>query len=229
MRIRLDAAWAQSQVDRLRRVLPRKLPSHLEQGDARKRGDEFSLQAIFSILSHLHQPAGMIVDYVYVNASGGGWPVPYLREHGAPPLQTFRDLLEQDEGADNPEPVFDALECDRSPEGFFELVLFRTMAMQFYLFWHALYNDATIVAGRQVLATTLAGQVFAPGTASRLRAIDPVPSVAVKGDGVFVHVLTASKHTGLCRESFHFSSTRPNRLRRRRRKVLAESSLAITY
>jgi hypothetical protein len=229
MRIRLDAGWAQSQVDRLRRVLPRKLLPHFERRDARKCGDEFSLETIFSILSHLRQPPRATVDYVYANSSGGGWPVPYLLERGAPPLQTFRDLLEQDESAGDPEPVFDALECDRSPEGFFELVLFRTMSMQFYLVWHALYNDATIVAGRPALASTLSGQVFAPDTAIRLHGIDPTPCVAVKSDSVFVHVLTASKHTGLCRESFHFSRTRPNRLRRRRRKVLAESTLAITY
>lgn len=227
MRIRLDPGWAQSQVDSLRRALPRMTPPHLERPDARRRGDEFSLDTIFSILSHLRQPAGISVDYVYSYVEAAGCPVPYLRKREGLRLLTHRDLLEQGDDAGNPEVVYNALECDRSPEGYFELVLFRTMAMQFYLFWHANYNDATVIASRQALASSLTR--VAPKAATRFRGIDPTPCVAAGGEGVVVHVLTSSRHTGLCRESFQFSGTRTNKLRRRHRKVLAEPNVGVMY
>src|SRR5919109_3977875 len=119
------------------------VPDHLMETGI-KRGDEFDVNQYFNVLPHLSMREGYALDYVYQNDSLGGFPLVYARPTDLAPYTSIADVPETMQASD----FRDFLEIEDVEQGYFEYVVLDIMARQFYLFWHANYNDTEIVCNR---------------------------------------------------------------------------------
>lgn len=126
-----------------------KLPEHFRQRDAIRRGDEFDVNSYFRVFDSLSMVPGYALDYVYLYQGLGGRPVLYARPQIQQRFATYRDLT-----AVHPEPrglYLSHVRADGTPTGYLQLVLLALMGEQFYLFWHAGYNDIRPVCSREAI------------------------------------------------------------------------------
>ncbi len=93
---------------------------------------------------------GMILDYTYYFSGLGGGPLIYTRYEDAPNLSA-REYIERfncnlvGRTYIDDKPYLKDIIIDNDPESFFQLVVFSQVAHQFYLSWHARYNDHQFV------------------------------------------------------------------------------------
>lgn len=131
--------------------------------DGPRPSGSFDPNRYLDVLTHLRLPPDFVLDYYYhgmgdgVDVSGGGEPILYVRHKQDTPLTIHPDSCLNDDdrsamfGTWSPVRASALLIPDCSEASWFELVLFRIMAPQFYLHWHANYNDFQIVASREQL------------------------------------------------------------------------------
>jgi len=126
----------------IRKVQEMEIPGNLLHKKPVRTGAEFDPNTYLEILSHLSLKAGYILDFAYAYHEGlGGHPCLYARPADDVPF----DSITQHEAWEKKHNVSDYLVADGTPESFFELVVFREVANQFYLYWHAAYNDLRII------------------------------------------------------------------------------------
>jgi hypothetical protein len=204
-----------------------KLPAYLTEGGTRQREGEFDANETFSVLSHLSMEPGYVLDYVYVSASLAGWPLLYARPVDQAPYLTYDEFcaatgitiasLQQDD-------YLEHVRVDATRDGFFELALLYLMGDQFYLFWHAGYNDATAVCdqtGLEAIVSTLKdrdsafGEPISAKQAQQARALDLAPVVEFEGDTVTVRFVSFTKWGGFLQRTYVFAREFPHKLIRR--------------
>jgi hypothetical protein len=181
------------------------IPQHLFDTGA-KQGGELDVNRYFDVLTHLSMREGYALDYVYHNDDLGGFPLlyvrpvdqaPYVSPGAIPPdtqLQDFHDYLDVEDGE----------------QGYFEYVVMDIMANQFYLSWHANYNDLEIVCNleevRDIVANVSSGNfgmamdLVQQTKARMMRNVDPV--VHLSGDVAIVEVITFTKWGGFYRYTY---------------------------
>jgi hypothetical protein len=108
----------------------------------------------FKVFDHLSITPGYTLDYKYFV---GAAPSLYARESSAEPPASTTAIFDN---ASLPGPIrseyswpllhsaynyIDRIHLDQSPESYFQLVALALLGDQFYLFWHANYNDLEIV------------------------------------------------------------------------------------
>ncbi len=119
------------------------VPDHLLETGT-KRGDEFDANQYFNVLTRVSMREGYVLDYVYQSDGLGGYPLLYAR----PSDQAgYASPAEIPHNAELPE-FQRYVEVDDTEQGYFEYVVLDIMADQFYLYWHANYNDYEIVCDR---------------------------------------------------------------------------------
>lgn len=126
------------------------LPQHLMQKDGVKTGEEFDVATYFTVLDHLSMEPGYVLDYVYRYDGMGGMPVLYARPADQPPYATYQAYADASPDAEA-DSYLEHVRVDDTEEGYFQFVLLRLMGNQFYLFWHAAYNDIRPVCSRATL------------------------------------------------------------------------------
>jgi len=189
-------------------------PEHLLQPDAVKTGEEFDVSAYFEVLDRLSMEQGYVLDYVYWYDDMGAHPVLYARRAGEPPFEDYSAYVAAGDVA--PLAYLDHVQLDGSAEGFFQLVVLRLMGEQFYLWWHAIMNDTSIITSQtslQVHRQVVEGNCTEPfdpvlAGASRL-ALEP--RVRFEGDLVSVSIHTSSGYSGLQRKTFSISRDFPHK------------------
>jgi hypothetical protein len=179
-----------------------------------KRGDEFDVNEYFNVLTHLSMQDGYTLDYVYQNDSLGGYPLVYARAVDQAPYASVSDIPANTELPDFRE----HLQVEDVEQGYFEYVVLDIMARQFYLFWHANYNDSRIVCNRRqvndIVAQVSSGDfgnamdLPAQTKARMLRNIEPV--VRLTGDVAIVEFITFTKWGGFYRETYTISRGVPH-------------------
>jgi hypothetical protein len=112
----------------------------------------------------------------------------------------------------------DYLAVEDTEQGYFEYVVLDIMANQFYLSWHANYNDLEIVCNRDEvndIVTQVSSGDFgiamnlAQQTKARaMRTIEPV--VRLTGDVAVVEIITFTKWGGFYRETYTISREFPH-------------------
>ena len=103
-------------------------------------------------------------------------------------------------------------------QGYFDYVVMDMMANQFYLFWHANYNDTQIVCNRQQLYDIVAqvstgdfGNSMDPAQQSKARTLrNIVPVVYLTGDVAIVELVTFTKWGGFYRQTYTISREVPH-------------------
>jgi hypothetical protein len=178
-----------------------------------KTGNEFDVMQYFSVLDHLSINPGYVLDYVYHYNGMGGYPVLYVRPVDQPPYRTEEDLAV---GGDSTN-YLDYIQTDDTSESYFQFVLLSKMGSQFYLFWHADYNDSQTVCDKANvidIVSSLNGDFgYRISPASWVRAFllkDVGPSVNINEQTVEVHLVTFTHWGGFYLETYTLSRSMPH-------------------
>lgn len=229
-----STAWQQT-VDALAALRPGQVPSHLLRADAVKDGSEFDPNAYFTVLTHLSLEPGYVLDYVYYYDGLGGLPVLYVRPADQPPYENYTAFsAAAGSPAQARSSYLDYVHADGTPESFFELVVLRINGGQFYIFWHAGYNDARLVCDRAHLEKLIAGledgDLSLPaGVIRSARKLDYTPTVEFQDDKVRVRVVTFSMWEGFVEEVYTLHRAFPHTLLDVQRKVLVPYDSGIQF
>jgi len=206
-------------------------PSHFKEETSERTGAEFDVGNYFSVLKHVTPPEGHVLDYVYWYAGGNGSPHLYLRKTSEPRFRTYEELekvagqeigeialLDFEEDSDKTDAREEAedlpsrLQVDGTPEGFFELVVFKALAGQFYLAWHANYNDTKIVTSRNEVEAIIADIDLSSDRKEQVRCLDVTPSIKyLDQDTASVSVVLFSNWRGFFRVTEKISRVYPHR------------------
>jgi hypothetical protein len=180
-----------------------------------KRGDEFDVNQYFDVLTHLSMRDGYALDYVYQNDNLGGYPQLYAHMADQPPSGSAIDIPQNSQLSN-----FSAyVDIEDTEQGYFEYVVMDVMASQFYLYWHANYNDAHIVCSRQevydIVEQISSGESGyavldsdAQAKARLLRNIAPI--VRLDRDVAVVEVVTFTKWGGFYRHTYTIPREAPH-------------------
>ncbi len=178
----------------------------------------FDPNEIFTVLDHLRMQPGYKLTFVYLTSNLEGFPVVYAQVEGGNPYRSFAEFA-----ADRPECAekradscyaSNHMEHDGTPLGYLQFLTFEIMYEQFYLFWHANYNDGRPVATSEQLelilewvdpdmfdmdyaAFTSYGDInFTDEQKSIAREMDLEPTVTIKEDGADVRFVYYTKWGG---------------------------------
>lgn len=189
------------------------VPEHLSNSGI-KNGNELDVSQYFSVLTHLSMQEGYALDYVYMNDSLGSYPLVYARPMDLAPYTSLEDVPETMQASD----FRDYLEIDDTQQGYFEFVVLDIMARQFYLHWHANYNDTEIVCNRgqvnDIVDKASSGDFgYAMDLAQQTKARtlnDIEPVVNLTGDVATVQFITFTKWGGFYREIYTIKRAFPH-------------------
>lgn len=194
-------------------IQPGEVPQHLFDTGT-KQGDEFDANQYFDVLPQISMREGYVLDYVYQNDSLGGYPLLYARPDDQVPYASIADIPENTHLPD----FHEYLEIEDVERGYFEYVVMDIMARQFYLFWHANYNDTHIICDRKevndIVAQVSSGDfgyamnLVEQTKARTMRNIEPV--VRLTGDVANIEVITFTKWGGFYRETYTISRGFPH-------------------
>ena len=189
------------------------VPDHLLETGT-KRGDEFDANQYFNVLTRVSMREGYVLDYVYQSDDLGGYPLLYAR----PSDQAgYASPAEIPNNAELPE-FQEYVEVDDTEQGYFEYVVLDIMADQFYLYWHANYNDYEIVCDRDEVNEIVTrvssgdfGLAMDPVQQARARALRNIePTVSLNEDAATVQFMTFTKWGGFYRETYTISREYPH-------------------
>ena len=177
-------------------IQPTKIPQALLETGI-KQGDEFNANDYFKVLTHISMQEGYSLDYVY-----------------QPPYASMEDVPENTELGN----YRDRLEIEDVEQGYFEAVVMQIMARQFYLNWHANYNDAEIVCDREAADAIIEGinsgdfgyKLDAKQKAQARAMTNIEPAVTLTGDSAIVEVVTFTKWGGFFRQTYTISRSFPH-------------------
>lgn len=201
-----------SVVAKLRALLPREAPDHLLEQGSRRTSRDYDPNTCFDVLQHISMKDGYVLDYVYCYTQGfGGHPCLYAkRQYKEPDLDTYQEYEEWRKASmrslmrslltpENANWIEDCIEVlatdgilpafldvDDTPDSFFQLSVFNRMAHQFYLSWHANYDDVSILTSKKEVGAMVRsitsgkfGQRFTDDQISAILSIPPQPSVVL--------------------------------------------------
>jgi hypothetical protein len=185
--------------DTLRAVLdiqPTKIPQSLEKTGV-KSGDAFDANDYFKVLTHISMQDGYSLDYVYRADGLGSFPYLYARPDDQPPYASMEDVPENTELGN----YRDHLEIEDVEQGYFEYAVMDMLANQFYLVWHANYNDTEIVCNREAVDAIVEGiksgdfgLEMDANQKAQVRAMTNIePAVTLTPDSAIVEIVTFTR------------------------------------
>lgn len=200
-------------VKAVREIQPGRVPNSLLDTGI-KQGDEFDVNDYLDVLTHISMQEGYALDYVYHVDSLGAFPVLYARPVNQPAYVSAGDLPADFKRTD----YHSRLAIENVEQGYFEFVALNIMAGQFYLDWHANYNDAEIVcdadAVNEIIADINDGSFGIPfdGFQQRqARAMENVePLVKLTDDTALVEAIVFTKWGGFFRWTYTINRSLPH-------------------
>ena len=191
------------------------IPPNLMKKGATKRGAEFDPNSYFKVLKHISITPDHILDYVYNLQSIGGEPILYVRRNDAVPFQYPGQVSSWNRRHD----ICDSILADGTPQSFFELVVFHHMAGRFYQFWHACYNDLSILTSQSEIETIISNvsksgsaRAFTDAETTKLRSFELQPLVKFTDQSASIFYYTFTSWGGLAWEKKTYSRKAPHRL-----------------
>lgn len=198
-------------VTRLEETLPGDdPPEHLIQENARRTREEFDVNQLLEVLTHLELEQGKVLDWVYRFDGFGGDPLIYVRSVDEAPFATYEEL-QQARGDIDPKAYVDVVRTDETPEGYVEYVLLYLLGDQFYLWWHSASRDLRVLCDREALRSAVeAADNFCmemPEEVIRQAlAVEPRAQVELGEERVIVRLHVFSKWGGLYRATYQVGS-----------------------
>ena len=200
-------------VKAVREVQPGAAPrSLLETGV--KQGGEFDVNEYFNALTHLSMQEGYLLDYVYHVDGLGAYPILYARPVDQPAYVSTEDLPANFDRRD----YHSHIANENVEQGFFELAAMTIMAGQFYLDWHAHYNDTEIVCDADTVDAIVSdindgnfGIPFDRTQQRQIRAMENIePLVKLTDDSALVELVVFTKWGGFYRWTYTISRSFPH-------------------
>lgn len=217
-------AW-QEEVDAIKTMTrTMTIPGHLLDPEKPVSEDVFDPNRLLEPLDHLSLRSGYTLDFIYRDDGIGANPILYARKEETPPYERYEDLetaMEncEEESETLPCDYLEFVETDGTEAGYFQWVLLRMMGDQFYLYWHANYNDTEIIASRerlQALVDSLSEDEppFALSGKQQRAAlrINPAPAVTIEEDLVTVRVVWFTKWGGFFETIYTIDPDIPHRV-----------------
>jgi hypothetical protein len=188
-----------------------KLPEHFTaKNDMRQPGD-FDVNDYFKVFTHLKMAPGYALDYVYFGNGMGGSPILYARDINKPPFENYEAFLKSygdapsDQRSDNTlnhaEDYIKKIQPDGSPDSYFQFLALIRLGGQFYLSWHANYDDLKILCDASDLKTITQDleefQIpLPPEILGQAAKIDFQPVALVIGDTITLRYVAFTKWGG---------------------------------
>ncbi len=127
--------------------------------------------------------------------------------------------LEQYPNYRHQEWYLDDIRVDGTTQGWLELIVLHLLGDQFYLFWHANYNDTMIIPDYDALAsvsdqTIVRERKVSPIISLLGSSLDVRPLVKVGDETVSVSIVTFSKWGGFSEQVFSINKEQPHRITR---------------
>lgn len=189
------------------------IPDHFMDEVPVRTGTEFDPNQYFTVLTHLSMSPGMTLDYIYHRDGLGAFPILYARPLDQPRFATEAEMAAAGVSAD----YLAAVQTDGSAQGYFEWAVLALMGNQFYLDWHASYNDTRLVCSRQdaiEIARSLDdgfGRPMSPLSRLRIRFLSGLePAVEIGEQTVQVRLVTFSRWGGFSRLTISIERTFPH-------------------
>jgi hypothetical protein len=208
------------------------IPKYFLTDNPAKQGGEFDVMQYFDVLDHLSMQPGYLLDYVYHYDGMGGYPVLYTYPTGQPPYITETGL---DAGGGDKN-YLENVQVDDTPESYFQFALLALMGNQFYLDWHANYNDAQIVCDRASVDKIIANLDGSFGqripAASQVRAkllLNVEPSVILGEQTVEVRLVTFTKWGGFYLKMVTISRSAPHTIQAIQDKLLVPYNCGVMF
>lgn len=181
-----------------------------------KQGDEFDVNVYFDALTHISIQEGYALDYVYQVDGLGAYPLLYARPVDEPAYVSTNDLPADFEWTD----YHSHIAIDTTEQGYFEFVAMTIMARQFYLDWHANYNDTEIVCNPDDVDAIIEdindgnfGIAFDGSQERQARALENIESlVKLTDDSALVEVIVFTKWGGFYRWTYTISRSLPHKI-----------------
>lgn len=237
----LSSAYCREVADNFSMLLKsQQLPEHLMKEDALKTDQDFNVNRYFTVLDRLSMEPGYVMDYVYYFGGIGGEPVLYARKAGQ---QAYRDYSEFSRATQTDLPLdeddyLNHIKIDGTPEGFFQFVLLRILGGQFYLFWHANYDDYVILTNSSDANIHFAGFEDEHGDSSdgslvnaltEVRKLDFAPAVQMNESSVCVRVVVFTNWGGFIRKSFIIDREFPHQIQKEDSQVLVPYDCGVMF
>lgn len=190
-----------------------KFPQYFQAENPAKQGGEFEVARYFDVLDHLSLQSGYALDYVYHYDGMGGYPRLYVYPTSQAPYATEADL----DAAGKTPNFLDHVQAADTPEGYFQYVLLAIMGNQFYLNWHANYNDSQLICDQAAVLATVASTDHISGTpmplldrmkARFLKGIQP--QVQIGDQTVEVSLVTFTQWGGFYRQIYSLQRASPH-------------------
>jgi hypothetical protein len=200
-------------VSAVRSVQPRGIPQALLDTGI-KQGEEFDVNEYFKALPHLSMQDGYLLDFVYQVDGLGAYPILYARPVDQPAYVATNDLPEGFQWTD----YHSHLVIEDVEQGYFEFVTMSIMARQFYLNWHANYNDTEIVCNADAVDAIIAdlsdgnfGMPLDTSQRRQARAMKNIePLVKLTDDSALVEIIIFTKWGGFYRWTYTISRSFPH-------------------
>jgi hypothetical protein len=206
-------------------------PENFQTENPTKQGGEFDANNYFQALTHLSMQPGYVLDYVYHFDGMGGYPILYPRPAGQAPFLTEADYAASGDSAN----YLDFIQIDDTAEGYFQYVALNILGPQFYLFWHANYNDYQIMcnpADVQGVTANLGDFGRSMSPLSRLRTLllrDVAPTVSTGEQTVEVQVVVFTKWGGFLRWTYTIDRNFPHKILDVKEKILIPYDCGVMF
>jgi hypothetical protein len=210
-----------------------KFPEYFQKENPVKQGGEFDPNRYFEVLTHLKMQDGLMLDYVYSYHGIGGQPLLYARPVGEKGLF----LTEADYQAAKPESFLSAVEADDTPESYLQLSLLALLGPQFYLFWHAGYNNSQILCDSNDIERVISenaqsdfGMKMTAVQKLKARTISqPGPLVEIKDNRVMVSMVLFTNWGGFIRRTYMINRASPHKILDVQNETLVEYNCGVMF
>jgi hypothetical protein len=208
------------------------IPQYFLTDNPVKQGGEFDVMQYFEVLDHLSVQPGYALDYVYHYDGMGGYPILYAYPVDQTPYATEADLTAAGETAN----YLDHIQTNDTPESYFQFVLLALKGEQFYLNWHANYNDTQVVCdnadAKDIVAMLNGDFGYRMPLVSRLRAYllgNVTPSVIIGEQTVEVRFVTFTRWGGFYLTTYTISRSFPHTIQDVQEKSLIPYDCGIMF
>jgi hypothetical protein len=244
------SAVCRADVDGIRSLLTGlSLPEHFayqREGDFIRHEGDFDPNAFLTVLTHLNMFPNYTLDYIFIDAGLGGYPQLYARLKDYAPY-TEPDVYQQSLQMVTPAPSFfsqldpskaylDRVLTDGTPESYLEYLLLANYGDQFYLAWHANYNDSMILCDssdlillNEEVKTFGDSQTLPADVLSASQKLDLTPTVRMDENQVIIRYVFFSKWAGFIEEIYTLDRTNPYLVINRHTTPLVEYNCGIMF
>ncbi len=217
----LSITWQKNITDLQNLFSSISLPDHFMDENPTFQGGEFDLMSVFEILDHIWMTDGYKLAYVYQYDFMGGYPILYAYHSTDSPYPSYQAYLEdrgeclQGNGLGLDCNYLAHVQTDGSELGYLQLLLLDVMGNQFYLFWHAEYNDTIFVATEKALDDIIEdiSDPFIPLSRqqrSKASRINPTPTVSIGEETVEIRAVWFTKWGGFYESTYSINRKDPH-------------------